>query len=548
MICVPNTDLSFSPFIQVDFFIPDNLDYGENIDIDNLSDSTACSSERECDMSSSEYSESEPNFESETEIKHDEFEGMKFITFFSSLLLLLKNCLVCGLPAVIEKVHAKGTALCVKLFCERGGHSSYWFSQPKVKDTFMGNILSVASVLFGGGTYIQFKSVFNILNLQFLSSTQFYFLQKRYVFPAINIIYKSHRNRLFQESQDDEKLDVSGDGRCDTPGYNAKYCTYSLMNQTNSKILHFHVVSVDQTTSSVAMEKCGLIKTLDMLECRGLNIHSITTDDHQSIKKYLKDKKSPRHQLDIWHKSKNIKKKITKLAKNKLNSELQTWSKSLINHFWWCCSTCNGNVHLLREKWISILSHVCDIHEFNDNKLFKKCSHGPIQPRAWLTPGSPAHNSLKSIVMDKRLLKDLSYFVDFKHTGNIEVYHSLLLKYCPKRLHFSPHGMIARTQLAVLHFNSIINAEQACTKDRTPRFKLLFSKVSQCYVVKPIRDVPEKAYLEELVNKTIRLVESGGQSELPRIPENETKKQKPSKEEVIKFQKTRFFVKSPHVS
>ena len=103
-----NTDLSFSPFIQVDFFIPDNLDYGGNIDIDNLSDSTACSSERECDMSNSEYSESEPNFESEAEIKHDEFEGMKFITFFSSLLLLLKNYLVCGLPAVIEKVHAKG--------------------------------------------------------------------------------------------------------------------------------------------------------------------------------------------------------------------------------------------------------------------------------------------------------------------------------------------------------------------------------------------------------------------------------------------------------
>ena len=50
-------------------------------------------------MSSSEYSESEPNFESETEIKHDEFEGMKFITL-SSLLLLLKNCVVCGWHAL----------------------------------------------------------------------------------------------------------------------------------------------------------------------------------------------------------------------------------------------------------------------------------------------------------------------------------------------------------------------------------------------------------------------------------------------------------------
>ena len=141
---------------------------------------------------------------------------------------------------------------------------------------------------------------------------------------------------------------------------------------------------------------------------------------------------------------------------------------------------------LLREKWISILSHVYDIREFSKNKIFKKCAHRPLEPRSWLTLGSPANNVLKSIVMDKRLLKDLPYFVDCKHTGNIEVYHSLLLKYCPKRLHFSHHGMITRSQLAVLHFNSIFSTEQAYTKDMTPHFKLHFSKVSQCYVVKPV--------------------------------------------------------------
>ena len=79
---------------------------------------------------------------------------LEIYVFFSSLLLLLKFCLVCVLPAFI---HTKGTALCVKLFCE-SGHNSYWSSQPKVKDTFMGNILTVASIIFGGGTYIQFKS------------------------------------------------------------------------------------------------------------------------------------------------------------------------------------------------------------------------------------------------------------------------------------------------------------------------------------------------------------------------------------------------------
>ena len=38
--------------------------------------------------------------------------------------------------------------------------------------------------------------------------------------------------------------------------------------------------------------------------------------------------------------------------------------------------------------------------------------------------------------------------------------------------------MIALTQLAVLHFNAVINAEHAVTKDDVPRYKLQLSKVS----------------------------------------------------------------------
>ena len=98
--------------------------------------------------------------------------------------------------------------------------------------------------------------------------------------------------------------------------------------------------------------------------------------------------------------------------------------------------------------------------------------------RDWITPGTPAHNALKSIIMDKKLLNNLKYCTGFKHTGNIEVFHSLQLKYCPKRLHFSHVGMIARTQLAVLHFNAVINAEHAVTKYDVPRYKLQLSKVT----------------------------------------------------------------------
>ena len=139
------------------------------------------------------------------------------------------------------------------------------------------------------------------------------------------------------------------------------------------------------------------------------------------------------------------------------------------------------------------------MHEFDDNIVFKRCAHDQIGDRQWLTPGMPAHSALKSIIMDKQLLKNMPYFSEFKHTGNMEVFHALLLKYCPKRLHFSHHGMIARTQLAILHFNAVINADHAVTKDN----------VTQSYVVKPIKDIPEKKFLNDLMSNILQSVKTG---------------------------------------
>ena len=37
-------------------------------------------------------------------------------------------------------------------------------------------------------------------------------------------------------------ITVSGDGRCDSPGYNAKYCSYTLMHLPTHKILAMALV------------------------------------------------------------------------------------------------------------------------------------------------------------------------------------------------------------------------------------------------------------------------------------------------------------------
>jgi len=71
------------------------------------------------------------------------------------------------------------------------------------------------------------------------------------------------------------------------------------------------------------MELHGLKKVLQRLNDNGISVNSLTTDRHKQVRKYLRtEKKEVTHQFDIWHFGKNIKKKLTKYAKQKRYSEL----------------------------------------------------------------------------------------------------------------------------------------------------------------------------------------------------------------------------------
>ena len=191
---------------------------------------------------------------------------------------------------------------------------------------------------------------------------------------------------------------LSGDGRCDSPGHNAKYLTYSMFDQLKSKIISMAATQVSEAGNSNRMEKMGFVKVLSELKEKWLNIEQITTDRHTGIRKHMREKeKSISQQFDVWHFCKSIRKKLMAAAKKKCNKEL--------NHFWWCCSTCNEDETILREKWTSILFHVQNKHKWSSCKKFHKCAHPRITKKAarnkkWLKPDSDAFKALQSIVLD----------------------------------------------------------------------------------------------------------------------------------------------------
>ena len=198
-------------------------------------------------------------------------------------------------------------------------------------------------------------------------------------------------------------------------------------------------------------------------ESKNVTVSSLTTDWHRQVRAYIKkEKPNINDQSNIWNVGKNIKKKFVANAKINKCQDLNA-------------RTFKGGSIELREKWLSLLNRLSNIHSWDNKTILKKYADKKLTKREalkkfLLSKQSPAYQALERIVTNKSLLSDLKYFISFNHAGNLEVYHSLYSKYCPTRLHFFDKVMVARSQLAIMDFNSDVNRKQATTKTGDLRY------------------------------------------------------------------------------
>ena len=244
-------------------------------------------------------------------------------------------------------------------------------------------------------------------------------------------------------------------------------------------------------------------------------------------------------------------KKLTKARKQRGCDDILPWIKSVSNHLWWACQTCDGNAQLLKEKWLSVLHHTVNVHSWGGSDYFQQCDHPPLLPDAserikWLTPDSSSHEALRGAVMDRNLLKALQQMTGFYHTGDLEVYHSLLLKYCEKRNHFSYEGMLARTELAALDHNYNLARKLAQTSTGMPRYKLIYPKGRNEWVAKPITDAKSYDYINGMMARVVEARHSVPHElsrsaiKFPSLPSNIAPVPRPPKDDIIHRHKSRF--------
>jgi len=83
-------------------------------------------------------------------------------------------------------------------------------------------------------------------------------------------------------------LVLEDDGRCDSPGKSAKFCTYSVMMSDTNQILHFENIDKREVgLCSPNMEREGMSRCLNFLITKGLTVEELMTDASSSAAKIL---------------------------------------------------------------------------------------------------------------------------------------------------------------------------------------------------------------------------------------------------------------------
>ena len=81
---------------------------------------------------------------------------------------------------------------------------------------------------------------------------------------------------------------LAGDGRCDSPGASAKFCTYSMMDIDSNRILHMVIVDKREVhLQSPNMEKEGVERAISYIHGQDINITELVTDASSSVRKML---------------------------------------------------------------------------------------------------------------------------------------------------------------------------------------------------------------------------------------------------------------------
>ncbi|XP_033726211.1 uncharacterized protein LOC117315902 isoform X2 [Pecten maximus] len=341
-----------------------------------------------------------------------------------------------------------------------------------------------AAILLSGNNYQKIALLHKFLNLGMISSTSHLRVQRTFTVPVIDFFKQTVMTDTLNKYKGKE-LVIAGDARNDSPGHSAMYCTYTFIEYETKDIVSSVIIDKRMTNlKSINMEMKGMLRAMQSLLDNGVAIKEVCTDAHAQIASMLTE------------------------ARNK---DLRPWVQDLVNHFWYCSRKSQGSEMALISRWRGVLHHVTDVHEWviGDSAGSAQCEHEPLpatpdMETKWLEPGSDAHCSLAKVILDTRLLHNLKYYVNFRHTGELENFHEHILMYAAKRYSYSYPMYKARNQLAIIDYQHHKERNHATDKKGQPMYARKYSKRNKNWSVVPVKEKKTYSYIPDMMKEILQ--------------------------------------------
>lgn len=434
---------------------------------------------------------------------------------------LFNFCGKCGKPVEEKSLRYDGALITISYSCQ-AGHRVVWRSGDTGNRQALINVELVAAAKMNGVGFTALQELFKTLEMPFISNKTFYNIAKRWLYPVIYKEFTKVRTEIITELKVTDNIMLCGDAQFDSPGYSAKFCTYTIMNCKSNKVVDTLVIQKGQYSGELEKQACQELLNILITE-DGLEISKFVNDRHQGISKMMRENyPSIYHAYDIWHMAKSLRKKLSKISKK--HPKIGRWTNQLINHLWWSSEHCNKSPELLVEIFHSSLFHVLNIHKWGSKKVIHRkfaelrgskpypkileteanigknkkpkkgvakqpmvnfnCWHptitnGRARKTDWFQVDDADFKALFKALTSTKFSNDLKKCSEFLHTGSLESLHSTKIRYLPKSTAYTINTSIIMTMFAVLIHNNLQ------TMSPSKRYELRdYSRASKEYRIK----------------------------------------------------------------
>ena len=120
----------------------------------------------------------------------------------------------------------------------------------------IGNLVFSAGILYSGSSPAKVLQYFKSICIQFISIRTYNYIQSAYLIPSVRNVWQRHQEQTLAACKG-KQVNIGGDGRCDSPGYCAKYGSYTCVDLETNKILDMKIVQV-RSRQLLALQKMTL--------------------------------------------------------------------------------------------------------------------------------------------------------------------------------------------------------------------------------------------------------------------------------------------------